>query len=40
MMNLDPEMMVKLMNVKAGPALKIHRHILELKKKYNIEQST
>ena len=35
-MALDPEMMIKLLNVKAGPALRIHKHILQLKKKNNI----
>ncbi len=36
LMNLNPEMMVKLMNIKAGPALRIHNRIVELKKQYNI----
>ena len=31
---LDPEMMVKLMNLKTGPALKIHRKVAALKKQY------
>ena len=31
LMSLDPEMMVKLMGIKTGPALKIHRKITELK---------
>ena len=36
LLSLNPEMMVKLMNLKAGPALRIHRKILALKKQYNI----
>jgi hypothetical protein len=32
--SLDPEMMVKLMNLKTGPALKIHRKVAALKKQY------
>ena len=35
-MSLDPEMMVKLMNIKAGPALRIHRKIVTLKEQHNI----
>lgn len=31
LLSLDAEMMVKLMGIKAGPALKIHRKIKELK---------
>lgn len=34
LMTLDPEMMVKLLNIKAGPALRIHKRILQLKKQY------
>ena len=36
LMTLDPEMMVKLMNIKAGPALRIHNKIVGLKKQHNI----
>ena len=32
--SLDPEMMVKLMNLKTGPALKVHRKVAALKKQY------
>ena len=36
LLTLDPEMMVNCMNIKTGPALKIHKHILDLKRTYNI----
>lgn len=36
LLTLDPEMMVNCMNIKTGPALKIHKHILDLKREYNI----
>ncbi len=31
LLTLNPEMMVNLMNLKAGPALRIHNKIVELK---------
>lgn len=36
LLTLDPEMMVNCMNIKTGPALKIHKHIMDLKRTYNI----
>ena len=38
LLTLDPEMMVKLMNIKAGPSLRIHNKIMQLKKQNNILQ--
>lgn len=32
LLTLDPEMMVKLMNIKAGPSLRIYNKIMQLKK--------
>lgn len=36
LLSLDPEMMVKLMGLKTGPALRIHRKILALKRQFTI----
>ena len=36
LMSLDPQMMVKLMDLKTGPALRIHRKIASLKKQFSI----
>ena len=36
LLSLDPQMMVKLMDLKTGPALRIHRNITSLKKDFNI----
>ena len=36
LLSLDPQMMVKLMDLKTGPALRIHRKITSLKKDLNI----
>ena len=36
LLSLDPQMMVKLMDLKTGPALRIHRKIATLKRDFNI----
>ena len=36
LLSLDPQMMVKLMDLKTGPALRIHRKIQTLKKHFHI----
>ena len=36
LLSLDPEIMVKLMQLKTGPALRIHRHIIALKQQFGV----
>ncbi|CAI8050289.1 Polyhomeotic-like protein 2 [Geodia barretti] len=36
LLSLDPQMMVKLMDLKTGPALRIHRYISSLKKHFSL----
>lgn len=40
LLSLDPEMMVKLMGLKTGPALRIYRKINDLKKQFGAANSS
>lgn len=39
LLSLDPEMMVRLMDIKTGPALHIHKKIVALKKRFGLSTS-